>query len=229
MTEFLLKKKWIGALFVVIYSLIAASFVAKIATQLMNEYAPVVANEIADFLPITVENGAIVAPENTLIQKSYGEGWQAANVVLDTRVDRFEPTSLQGQGLYVSREFIYTVARNEIKIHSLKEMPDGTFDKETLDAAVEYIEKNIGKWSFPIMFVTILLQTMFAILIYTLLLHWLIAIVFKVKFGHTLRVNTLAYVTLSIVVLLAGFSVGFLMSLLIMVAANFGINFVLKE
>ena len=228
MQEFLLKKKWIGFAALVIYSLIVAVYSVKMAKEFVTQYAPVFEREAVDFLPITIQNGEIAEPENTLIQKSYGSGWQSFNVVLDTRSDEFEPSSLQGQGLYVSKKFIYTVANNKIEIHNMKDLPDATLDADTLSAAVQYTIKNIGRWAFPFVLVVVFISMGISVLLYTVLLHWLMAIIFKVKFAHTLRITTLAEICWSLAVLFIGLNPGLLLTFAILVLVNLGVNFAIK-
>ena len=228
MKDFLLNKKWVGFFALLIYALIVAVFVSKSSKEAVLRYGPTVAAEIEYFLPITIENGEIVEPQDTIISKTYGEGWQSANVVLNTRVDELEPSSLQGQGLYLSRKYMYTVSGTKIEIHSLKDLPNATFDKEVLDSALAYVEKNVGRYIFPFMFFSVLIGGMLGALLYTVVMHWLMAIVFKVSFAHTLRINTLSYVGLSLIILFTSINLGILLTLLIMLVINFAVNFAVK-
>ncbi len=228
MKDFLLKKKWVGFFAILIYSLIVSAYVSGTTKEAIVRYGPTVAAEIEYFLPITIENGEIVEPKDTIISKTYGEGWQSANVVLDTRVDQFEPSSLQGQGFYVSRQYIYTVTNNEIKIKSLKDMPNATIDKEVLDSVLTYLEKNASRYIFPFLFFSFLIGALIGILLYTVVMHWLMAIVFKVNFGHTLRINTLSYVVLSLLILFTTLNLGILMTFVLMLGINFAVNYAIK-
>ena len=229
MKNFLLNKKWVGFLAILIYSIIVSAYVSQTTKNAIVRYGPTVAAEVETFLPITIENGEIVEPKDTVISKTYGEGWQSASVVLDTRTDEFEPSSLKGQGLFVSRKFVYTVTSNEIKIKSLKDMPNATLDKEVLDSVLTYLENNAGRYIFPFLFFSFIIGALIGILLYTVVMHWLMAIIFKVKFAHTLRINTLSYVVISLLILFTSLNIGILTTLVLMLGINFAVNFALKS
>ncbi len=220
MKNFLLRNKWLGFLVLLIYSLVAAAIVSKSGIALVEQYTPVVTQEVVDFLPITVQDGEIVAPENTVISKTYGDENMKFNVVLNTRVDEFESTSLSEPGLYLSRKFFYGVNGKKTEIQSLKDIPNGTLDKETLDAGAELFVKNTQKYMFPLYAAVCLLISLIAVLLYTLVMHWLMAIWFNAKFGQTLRINTLVYAVVSTVAIIGNFVVGIVLMFILMLLAN---------
>lgn len=231
MKNFLLNNKWLGFIALLVYALIASAVVSKAGIALVEQYTPVVTAEAAQFLPITLQAGEIVAPQNTVISQAYDvdDNGMKFNVVLNTTRDEFEATSLTEPGLYVSKKFIYGVNWQKTEIHSLKEFPDGTLDKETMDEGAELFVKNTQKYMFPLYAVIALIGAMIALLIYTVLIHWLMAIMFKVNFGQTLRINTLIYAVVSVIAVLSGMYIGWLMMLGLMLLLNIGVNAGLKS
>lgn len=228
MKEFLLKNKWLGFVALLVYALVAASVVSKYGNALVKQYTPVVTQEAAQFLPVTFQNGEIVAPQNTIISQSYGfsdnNEADKINVVLNTNVDEFEATQLNENGIYFSKKYMYVVSPRKTEIQSYKDVPDGTFDEETLKAGAEGFVSATQKYLFPVYTVVCLVLAMIAVLIYTVLMHWLMAILFKVQFGNTLRVNTLTYAIIGIVEVLGGLSVGFLLMFGVLLVINVLVN-----
>ena len=224
MKDFILKNKWLGFVALLVYALISASVVSKYGNAIVKQYMPVVVQEAEQFLPITLQNGKIVAPENTIISQSYGDENQTINVVLNTRVDEIPSTDLSQNGLYVSKKFIYAVSPQKTEIRSLKELPDGTLDAATLNAGAEAFVKSTQKYLFPVYAVVALLLSMLAVLIYTVIMHWLMAILYKVRFGYTLRVNTIIYALVSIAEILGSFNFGILLMLGTMLVGNMVLN-----
>lgn len=231
MKNFLLNNKWLGFIALLIYALIASAVVSKVGITLVEQYTPVVTAEAEQFLPITLQDGEIVAPQNTVISQTYGndESDIKFNVVLNTTRDELEATALTEPGFYVSKKFIYGVNGQKTEIRSLKEFPDGTLDKQTLDAGAELFVKNTQKYMFPLYVLVALIIAMIAVLIYTILMHWLMAIMFKVNFGQTLRINTLIYAVISIVAVVSGMYIGWLMTFGLMLLLNIGVNAGLKS
>ncbi len=231
MKNFLLYNKWLGFIALLLYALIASAVVSKFGIALVEQYTPIVTTEAEQFLPITLQNGEIVAPQNAVISQSYGvnDNNMKFNVVLNTTRDEFEATSLTEPGLYISKKFVYGVNGQKTEIRSLKEFPDGTLDKETLDAGATLFVKNVQKYMFPLYAIVALIVAMIVVLLYTVVMHWLMAIMFKVNFGQTLRINTLVYVVISIVSILSGMYISWLMTLGLMLLLNIGVNAGLKS
>lgn len=226
MKNFLLNNKWVGFVSLLVYALIASAVVSKYGVEIVKQYTPMVVQEAEQFLPITLQEGEIIEPQNKIINQTYGDEKNGVkfNVVLDTTRDEFEATSLTEQGIYVSKKYMYGVSGQKTEIRSLSDFPNGTLDKEKLDAGADLFVKNTQKYMFPIYAIIALVSAMIAVLIYTVLMHWLMAIMFKVKFGFTLRINTLVYAIISIIAVLSGMYVGWLMMFGLMLLLNIGVN-----
>jgi len=229
MKNFLLDKKFIGAIAVFVYVICASVYFSQTMSDAIVQYSPVVAKEMKAFLPITVANGEIVEPKNTVIKRSYGDATSSFDVVLDTRVNEFDASSLKNQGLYISRKYIYGVQKLKTEIRSISELGDGTLDSEKFNGFIEFLNANAGKYIFAISFVILFFVSVIAILFYTIVMHWLMAMLFKVGFARTLRINSLAYVAIAALKTFTAINISILLTLVIMLALNVGVNNVLKD
>lgn len=231
MKEFIAKNKWLGFIVVIVYALIAAGYATRVIVPFVHQYTPAVTEEINSFLPITFENGEIVAPQDTIISKSYDIGGDKVQVVLNTGVDEFETSDLKDPGLYVSRKYLYAVGERKTEIQSFEkvQMPNMVVNSEIVSAAAKEITDNIGKYMFIMTFFAFLIFSAFAVLLYTLCMHWIIRFWFKADFTQTLFVNSVAYVILSLVSLITPFNIGIIIMFVALIAANVGINSAVKE
>lgn len=199
MEKNLLNTKWLGTICVVVVSFIFAYLACGYAANAIKTLMPTFVEEASQFLPITVENGAIVEPKDTLISKSYGVGDKTFNVVLDTRVDEISVEDLGNQGIYFSRKFIYGVKSDRTEVRSLSDMSNMTIDQDMLLQGAEWMENKSGGYIFASLFFGLLIYFSLAILLYTIVLHLVVGIAMKVGFGRTLRVTTLGYLALFII------------------------------
>lgn len=231
MKEFLAKNKWMGFVAVLAYALITAIYAAQIIVPTVKEYLPVVAQEADQFLPITIENGEITSPVDTVISKTYGSGANEAIVVLDTRVDEFETSALEKPGLYISKKYMYGVTPQKTEIRSFESMQVShmVIDSEGIKTVTDYITKNIGKYLFGVVFIVLLLFSCVAILLYTILMHWIVAIWFKQPFSQTLFINSLTYVLISVLGIFTTFDLSTIVRFVAFIAVNVGVCSTLKD
>lgn len=222
MKDLILKKSGIGLLIVVLLALILSSYYTNIGRKVVSQFMPVVQNEVAEFLPITIKGGEIVEPVDTVKAKDY-EG-DSGKVVLDTRVNEFEPSVLTKPGIYISKKYFYTYNGTKIEIHSLSAVPDMVIDEETTTAIADQIQKYSGKIIFLTFFAGLIIGIGLIVLISTVLMHWLMALIFHVNFGYTLRINILTYAVLCLLGVFAGLSFSLLINFVIMIAANVAVN-----
>ena len=73
MKSFLIEKKWIGVGLTVLFSLIVAWVTMSKTVEFVQVITPTISEEAKAFLPITIENGSITEPQNTVIVKEYPE------------------------------------------------------------------------------------------------------------------------------------------------------------
>ena len=231
MKDFITKNKWLGFIVVILYALFAAGYATHMVVPFVHQYMPTVTEEINSFLPVTIENGEIVAPQDTIISKSYDVGGDNIQVVLNTGVDEFETSELKNQGLYVSRKYFYAVSDRKTEIQSLEKLqfPNMVIDSEIVKSAATAVEENLGKYMFLVTFFAFLIFGGLAVVLYTLCMHWIVRLWFRVNFTQTLFVNSIAYVALSLLSLLTPFNIGVVIMFVALIAANVGINSAIKE
>lgn len=231
MKELVTKNKWLGFIAIIVYAAIVAGYMAHTIVPFVKQNMPVVSEEIKSFLPVTFENGKIVAPQNVVISKSYDVGGDKIQVVMNTGIDEFETSDLKDSGLYISRKYFYAVSERKTEIQSFEklQMPNMVVDSEIVDLAATEIEKNVSKYIFAGTFLAFLIFSAFAVLLYTLFMHWIIRIWFKIGFTQTLFVNSVAYVVLSLLSLLTPFNIGIIVMFVALIAANVGVNSAIKE
>ncbi|MBR1600398.1 MAG: hypothetical protein IJ677_02340 [Alphaproteobacteria bacterium] len=229
MKEILLHRRWVGAIALVIYSLIVAILGADIGVKFVQQSAPIVEQELNVFLPITFSGGEIVSPRDTIISRVYGSGNNVRKVVLDTRAEEFETSALKDEGIYVSRKYVYAVSSREMKITSLKEMPDITIDSEVLHETRQIIENRAGVYIFCTVFVFFLLFAAVAVGLYSLAMHWALKGLFANSFAQTIRINTYAYILISGLTLLIGYNISIVITFVILFGVNYGVNKWLQE
>ncbi len=231
MKELITKNKWLGFIAIIVYALIAAGYATHTIVPFVQQYMPAVSEEIKSFLPVTFENGEIVEPQDTVISKEYDVGGDKVKIVMNTGVDEFDTLDLRNQGLYISRKYIYAVSERKTEIQSFEklQMPNMVVNDEIVDLTAAEIEKNIGKYMFVTTFFAFLIFSAIAVLLYTLFMHWIIRIWFKIDFSQTLFVNSVAYVILSLLSLLTPFNIGIIIMFVALIAANVGINSAVKE
>lgn len=229
MKEILLDKKWIGAAALLIYSLLISVLFTVKGVELVKQGAPVLEKEINEFLPVTISGGEIVAPQNTLISKVYGDGKNTGIVILDTRVDEFEASTLKDKGLYISRKYFYAVSDEKTEIRSLSTIPDMTIDEEVMSNVFNIIRERAGVYIFFTLLISFLIFFACAILLYTLVMYWPLKALYHNEFGQVLRINTLAYIVISALTLLLGFSLSIIITFVLMFGANCSVNEGLKK
>lgn len=229
MKDILLNRKWAGAIILAVYSLIVAAFFTNISSDFIKQAVPVVEQEIEGFLPITISNQEIVAPQNTIISRTYGTDYNVRKVVLDTRADEFETSALKDKGLYVSRKYVYFVSEGKTEIHDFKNIPDMTIDAEVLHSAMEYMQEKSSGYIFFGISVFFFMFAAMAIGLYSLAMHWALSGIFHNTLRQTLRINTFAYIIVSTFTMVVGFNIGIIATFVILFGANYGVNKWLQE
>lgn len=220
MEKTLLNTKWLGTICVVVVSLLIAFMASSYTVNALKTIMPTVVTESADFLPITIENGTIVEPKDTLISKSYGSDNNSFSVVLDTRTDELSAADITTPGVYASRKFIYGVKSDRTEVRSLSEVSNITIDQEMMQSGAEWVENHSGGYIFVVLFLSLLIYICFAILLYAALAHLLVGMAMKVSFGRTLRVTTLGYLALFLIGAFT-ISTGVIITFVLLLLANY--------
>lgn len=224
MKDILLGKKWAGAIALAVYTIIVAIFFTNMGVKFILQNAPVVEKEVNVFLPVTIAGGEITAPQNTIISRTYGSGNDILNVVLDTSTDEIETSVLKDKGLYISRKYIYAVSENKTEIHDFKNVPDILIDSEVLHDFSELVQSRAGIYIFVFMLVAFGVWATIAIWIYSFIMQWALKSIFHNDFALTLRINTFAYIGVSVLTMLAGFNISAVSTFIVLFGVNFGVN-----
>lgn len=229
--DFWLTKKWLGAAVFTLFCLCYSLYLAVSVNKVVSIYVPIVKENTADFLPVTFENGMIVKPVNTVIERTYGSGDGMYKIVLDTRTEEFEQSLLKESGLYISRAAIYSVNahKNEIRINNFREVPNMVIDQEVADTFLDAAEGYIIPVVLGICFFSLLIMGLVIMGIYSLVLHWIMSALYKAPYGRTLRVTVYSYVALEIVCLLAHISYMFWGGFVVAGVMNIIVNQMLKK
>lgn len=202
LARYITNGKGIGALFLLLSSLIFSSFLSIYVYDALLPSIPHI-QEIADeVLPIRVENGQVTVPQNTLKELNvFGQKSPAVfPFVIDTTVDSIN-TSQLSKGIYLSRSYIYAVNDREIRSYKLS----GSFDLPKQDYTD--ILKSGAKWvAFGLFifygigfFIFMLLLTLFFAFV-TRLAGYINKREFS--FDAKMRLNTLLLIGLSVVAVL---------------------------
>ena len=220
MKKFLLETKWLGALVIVLFALVVSYFVSSRSSEFLKQIMPTVVSETSEFLPITIENGVIVEPQNAYISKNYGSETKPIRIVLDTRVDSLNAEDIKENGLYISRKYFYGITSQKTEIRDFADMPNMTFDRQGLEQGAQWVEQKSAGYIFGTLFVVLAVYMMLASLLYAALIHLLIGKMMKMEFASTLRVTTLGYVALSIFGVMA-FSIGIIATFALLLIVNY--------
>ncbi len=199
----------LGIKFLLPFSLIVAIFLAATVKIEGNDVLVPAAQKVADeFLPIKIENGVIVEPADTV--KTYSIAFDDENndvnsninVVLDTKVDYFEPSELK-QGIYISRRALYSVTKRETKMYNFEEslyIPQGDYSD---------LFKTILNWSVLFVgifgFIGVAIGFFIAIIFYAVCSYAVSAFLGKsFLFDLRMRLSTLAFMTTYVVFTVLG-------------------------
>ena len=179
-----------------------------------ENYIPTIQNVAEEFLPIRVENGIIVEPENT--QKNYNVPNYNFPIVLDTTISDFDIAQLQS-GIYISNNKIYIVNEGFNKIYTLK----GSYYIPNTDYR-EAMKLTLNNMMLPAVlygFVVLAFFFFLAILFYCGISYLVSHILKKdLMFKQRMRLNTLCYITTYVTLLLLEAIIGYSSPLVFLVA-----------
>lgn len=225
MKEFLLKKKWIGLWAIILVAVLFASYWAGVVSNAYKEAEPVILSEAGYFLPVSVKNGQIVFPKNTIIERTYGMGKNPYKVVLNTEVDDLNVSDLT-TGVYFTRNKIYSydAAKGETKIQSMEKIPDVDISRQDMNDFVETIGKYLNLGLFLIIFAFLSVYMSLIALFGSIVMQWLFKKLYGADFALTLRVNILTSVALFLLSVFLDVYFGLIITFLIMIACNYLAN-----
>ena len=219
-----LTKKWLAPIVLFAYVLTLSLFLVNKITPSLKELLPVVIQESDAFLPITIQNGEIVEPVNTVINKSYSNNGETFNITLDTRTEKLDLNSLSNEGIYLSKKCIYMVSKEETRVRCLSSSQSQepiVITKETVERLADYLNKHMGTF-LGVFFAVILFVVLYLIILfYTIIMHWIVALLTKTTFGQTLFINTFVYIGCNLVEIFYSINIGFWLKVILLICFNF--------
>ena len=225
MKSFLIEKKWIGVGLTVLFSLIVAWVTMSKTVEFVQVITPTISEEAKAFLPITIENGSITEPQNTVIVKEYPTTEnKTVKVVLNTEVDELTSDDIKDTGIYFSRNYMYAVSAQKTEIRSLSDLPNMTVDQEMFDTGIKWLESKVSGWLFVTVFFMLLIYIGIAVLIYAGISQLLLGKVTASPFNRTVRITTLGYLALFIIALATGWIMNILIKLVLFILLNYFIS-----
>lgn len=158
-----------GLIFLLAAAVLVTIFTVTFVKYQYNEFRPKLISAMDELLPITVENGQIVSPQDTYkkIDLKFNED-DASDVtislILDTRAEAGE-ISPNAYGIYFMKDKFYIVSPNKIEMRPLN---DGVWDKqkgeELLDYFVGALWLTVSVVILVVLFVIFLIKTLIVVL-----------------------------------------------------------------
>lgn len=197
--DILLKKKWVGALLLIITCFYMSFDISRTFNDLYQYIAPTLKQEVGYFLPISIEDGVIVEPKNKIIQKQYGDK-NKITVELNTETEELDVNNLN-DGFYVTKNNLYIVnkAKNKERVQSLENFPNIKINEEIFSSALVSFEQYAYKTILVGGGILFLLWGFLSISFTSAIASIFIPERWNFKFRNILRVNTLMFVVYLIV------------------------------
>lgn len=228
----LLGKNWVGVVCVILVALLSGIITGTTLTKAYQTYSPQFIQEVKQILPITIKDGEIISPKDTIIKKTYTfeDSKIPLDVVLDTRVDEFRSSFAPNGGIYITKKCLYAVNKNEVKANCFNDIIDElVIDEAFLTEKSALIEKYLGVGVAVILSVLLVIFYYIALLIYSLIIKLVLSIWIKCSFRQILLVNSLLYSVFELLSLSGALKSGFLIRLIIFTLANILILHRIKE
>ena len=118
--DYVIKGKGIGALWLLLFSALFAFISAYKLHRELPQAVPYIQQFADEFLPITIENGKVVTPEETVKTHTYDFGGESFVVTIDTTKDVIEEGAKPG--IYLTKSYLYSVANDEVRRQNLADM-----------------------------------------------------------------------------------------------------------
>lgn len=197
-----------GIKYLLLFSCLAA-LILTVFFNISQKNLPNRLQQTADqLLPLKIENGRIVNPDNTFKNITFDLFDNAAQnekmiITLNTTVDSLDPTKLK-PGVYISRTAIYTVAPRQTRttfFSSSFDIPAGDY-RSLFQKALTYVDIIIFITMAVVFFVISLLFSLFYAFC-----TGIIALIFKKKlaFDLRMRLSVFSLIVLNIISFLIAF------------------------
>ncbi len=197
--------KGIGLKYLLLFALFYAIVLTIAFKRAGDEVLVPAAQKVADeFLPIKIENGVIVEPEN--MYKTYtlqitgdkNGNEETYEIIMNTEVETINPTDLKKEGIYITKNAIYFSANNQLKVYPFEN--SAYFPVGDYKDAFTYVLN----WTLFVLlvffFIGLSIVYWLGVVFYALL-SYVISAIFKKQFDFSLRMrmSTLAFITTGLV------------------------------
>lgn len=158
-----------GLLFLLAAAVLVTIFAVTFVKYQYNEFRPQLLSAMDELLPITVQNGKIVSPEDTYkkIDLKFNEDVASditVSVILDTKNSTPE-ISPNVYGLYFMREGFYIISPNKVERRALS---DGVWDKQKGEELLDYFAGalwlTVSIVMLAVLFLVFLVKTLIVVL-----------------------------------------------------------------
>ena len=120
--------KGVGALWLLLFSALVAFYSAYTASFVLPQAIPYIQSAADEFLPLKIEKGKVVIPEETLKTRTYQVGKDTIALTLDTTKDFLDESDIR-DGVILTRSYIYTISGENVRRQTLS----GDFELERRD------------------------------------------------------------------------------------------------
>ena len=196
-----LTKKWIGPLIVLLYAISLSLFFTHNYTPLIKGIVNVIDKEVQDFLPITIQNGEITHPIDSIITKTIPIDTETFTITLNTKTDTLDIFNLTQDGIYITKKCIYTITKTEkeAQCFSPSHPPEPIIiTSKGVQEVINSIHTFINFFLAGTIIALSYLMLYIIIFFYSALMHWIVALFYKTSFSQTLFVNTLILSTIAL-------------------------------
>ena len=153
--NYIAKGKGTGAVWLLLLAFVYTLYLSLAARAFMFDSVPYVQHVADELLPVSVKDGKIVSPENTVREITLTGNTQndTYSFVLDTTQDTLDTTKLTN-GIYFSRLYAYTVNDDQIKttkISSSFDLPKKDY-QPILNSAIKWVVMGIAVVGIVVLF-----------------------------------------------------------------------------
>lgn len=195
---YILKGKGIGLKFMFSVALLVSVMFALYIRFFGADLVPYANDIINQMLPIKIENGVIVNPQNTVKVAQLREGNVSIPlpIMLNTNIDELNPNNTP-QGIYITRTKIYAIDAQEVRIYPFS----GDFEALPQDYS-DGLKSGLTWVAFALFVLgSIIISVVYflAVLVYSVL-AWILGLFFSKKydFDVRMRLSTVAFLSVYI-------------------------------
>ena len=198
MFNYIIKGQGLGVKYILLASFIISLVFSIFIRVKGNDLVPYANDIINQMLPLKIENGVVVEPQNTIRVAHLQSGNVAIPlpIVMDTTIDTLD-TSKAEKGFYLTRTAFYVINDNEVRMHTLDEDVDLVQDDYTDDIKSVLTGTAVTLFFIGILFIFI---TYFIATIFYALCAQILELFFgkKYTFDTRMRLSVVCFLTVYI-------------------------------